>query len=82
MKHLLTLLLVINFLNTEGMFILGSESIYWFRINQSIGLLSSTGECVWNQSGTPEDCNPHVLRVMQSQMKLYVQNIKTLLPTM
>jgi len=70
MKYLLTLLLAINFLDIEGIFFLNEDKVYWNRLGDSIGMISSE-ECWWFNGEEAQECNIHTRNYLEIKQSEY-----------
>ena len=70
MKYLLTLALVINFLNIEGIFFINEDKVYWNRLGDSIGMISSD-DCIWFDGQEVQDCNFYTRNYLEIKQREY-----------
>jgi hypothetical protein len=74
MKYIITLIVILNFLNIEGIFFLNEDKVYWNRLGNSIGMISSE-ECVWNTNGNPIECNQFTRKYLEIKQREYEERV-------
>lgn len=69
-KYLTALILVLNFLQTEGIFFLNEDKVYWNRLENALGMISED-ECVWFNGQEVEECNKFTRNYLEVKRNLW-----------